>query len=164
MQLEGQQIITRIYLLEIPESIHRQLEIRLKQMDSACILELWQEAYRSIEDFQALVQMTTRSLKASLMRRFYEKLTTVFWAHEHYFFYSYAHLRLFQLRMLPQKKKANNDEIQKMATHIILGALCMLPPRSDDTMASGPSETEQEKDRVKLLGQILGFTNIPTQE
>ncbi|KAA6363208.1 MAG: putative eukaryotic translation initiation factor 3 subunit A, partial [Streblomastix strix] len=35
MQLEGQQIITRIYLLEIPESIHRQLEIRLKQMDSA---------------------------------------------------------------------------------------------------------------------------------
>ncbi|KAA6372835.1 MAG: hypothetical protein EZS28_031639, partial [Streblomastix strix] len=51
-----------------------------------------------------------------------------------------------------------------MATHIILGALCMLPPRSDDTLASGPSETEQEKERVKLLGQILGFTNIPTQE
>ena len=44
----------------------------------ACELELWQEAFRSVEDIQGLAAMGRKAPKPQLMATYYAQLTRVF--------------------------------------------------------------------------------------
>lgn len=63
--------------LSDPETLSRHLDTRFLQLETAVELELWQEAFRTIEDVHSLVS-GKKTAKASMMANYYEKLTQIF--------------------------------------------------------------------------------------
>lgn len=58
----------------------------------ACELELWQEAFRSVEDIQSLFVLGKRPAKPQMMAVFYARLTKIFTVSEYHLQNGYDHL------------------------------------------------------------------------
>lgn len=95
--------------LTSPEILQHYLETRFKQLDAASDLELWMEAYKSIEDLHALIKLSKKPLDSSLMTRYYEHLAKIFWASNNYILHSFAYYKLFNLK---NSLKQKNEDLQ----------------------------------------------------
>jgi translation initiation factor 3 subunit A len=42
-------------------------------------MELWQEAYKAVEDIHNLMSISKKALQPKLMAQYYQKLALVFW-------------------------------------------------------------------------------------
>lgn len=73
-----------------PESMHLYLETRFEQLKVACDLELWQEAFRSVEDIQGLLTQSKKAPKPQMMATYYAKLTKIFTVSDSYLYNGYA--------------------------------------------------------------------------
>lgn len=84
--------------LSDPDTLARHLDTRFLQLETAVQLELWQEAFRSVEDVYQLIQ--GKKARPAMMANYYEKLTQIFkaeggrqtavfhaaaWAHFYYY-------------------------------------------------------------------------------
>ncbi len=56
----------------------------------ACDLELWQEAFRSVEDIQGLLSQSKKAPKPQMMATYYAKLTKIFTVSDSYLYNGYA--------------------------------------------------------------------------
>ena len=54
------------------------LSLTQRPVQVACELELWQEAFRSVEDLQGLLAMKRKPAKPQMMATYYAKLTKIF--------------------------------------------------------------------------------------
>ena len=59
-------------------------------MQVACDLELWQEAFRSVEDIQGLLSQSKKAPKPQMMAIYYAKLTKIFTVSDSYLYNGYA--------------------------------------------------------------------------
>ena len=64
---------------------------------AAADLELWQEAFRTIEDIHGLTFILKKSPNSKMMATYFAKLTKVFWVSENYLYHAYAWYKLFNL-------------------------------------------------------------------
>ncbi|KAJ9538370.1 hypothetical protein OSB04_031103 [Centaurea solstitialis] len=140
--------------LSAPESLHFYLDTRFEQLKVATELELWQEAFRSVEDIYGLTCMVKKMPKSSLMAVYYAKLTEIFWISSSHLYHAYAWFKLFQLQKSFNKNLSQKD-LQLIASSVLLSALSA--PPYDHIKTASHLELEHEKERNMMMYNLIGF-------
>ncbi|GAV87136.1 PCI domain-containing protein [Cephalotus follicularis] len=147
--------------LSAPESLQLYLDTRFEQLKIATELELWQEAFRSIEDIHGLMCMVKKTPKASLMVVYYAKLTEIFWISASHLNHAYAWFKLFNLQKTFNKNLSQKD-LQLIASSVVLAALSVAP--YDQRSGASHMELENEKERNMKMASLIGFNLDPKFE
>ncbi|KAI4871901.1 hypothetical protein NFI96_031956, partial [Prochilodus magdalenae] len=98
--------------LNNPESQSMHLETRLVQLDSAISMELWQEAFKAVEDIHGLFALSKKPPKPQLMANYYNKVSTVFWKSGNALFHACTLHRLYHLSR-EMRKNLTQEEMQR---------------------------------------------------
>ncbi|RWR88728.1 eukaryotic translation initiation factor 3 subunit A-like protein [Cinnamomum micranthum f. kanehirae] len=144
--------------LSAPESLQLYLDTRFEQLKIATELELWQEAFRSVEDIHGLMCMVKKTPKASLMVTYYAKLTEIFWVSDSHLYHAYAWLKLFTLQKTYNKNLTQKD-LQLIASSVLLAALSIIP--YDHKHGASHLELENEKVHNLRMASLIGFSLDP---
>ncbi|XP_059652352.1 eukaryotic translation initiation factor 3 subunit A [Cornus florida] len=147
--------------LSAPESLQLYLDTRFEQLKIATELELWQEAFRSVEDIHGLMCMVKKTPKPSLMVVYYAKLTEIFWVSSSHLYHAYAWFKLFSLQKSFNKNLSQKD-LQLIASSVVLAALSV--PPYDHTRGASHLELEHEKERNLRMANLIGFNLEPKLE
>ncbi|CAH2323251.1 eukaryotic translation initiation factor 3 subunit A [Pelobates cultripes] len=148
--------------LNNPESQSMHLETRLVQLDSAISMELWQEAFKAVEDIHGLFALSKKPPKPQLMANYYNKVSTVFWKSGNALFHASTLHRLFHLSR-EMRKNLTQDEMQRMSTRVLLATLSIpiTPERTDIARLLDMDGIIMEKQR--RLATLLGLQSPPTR-
>ncbi len=161
--------------LNDPDTLQRHLETRFQQLNVAVELELWQEAFRSVEDIHTLLNLSKRSPKPILMANYYEKLTRIFLVGENYLFHAAAWSRYYNLLRMSQtmvvagqyKKSeapsATEAEMSKVASFVLLSALAIPVISTSRSRGALIDVDEAKKNKNSRLTHLLGMTSAPTR-
>ncbi|KAF5746717.1 eukaryotic translation initiation factor 3 subunit A [Tripterygium wilfordii] len=147
--------------LSAPESLQLYLDTRFEQLKIATELQLWQEAFRAVEDIHGLMCMVKKTPKASLMVVYYAKLTEIFWISSSHLYHASAWLKLFTLQKSFNKNLSQKD-LQMIASSVVLAALAVIP--YDQTCGASHLELENEKERNLKMANLIGFNLDPKLE
>ena len=161
--------------LNDPDTLQRHLETRFQQLNVAVELELWQEAFRSVEDIHTLLSLSKRPPKNIMMANYYEKLTRIFLVGENYLFHAAAWSRYFNLlrqssamMAAGQSKKSDNppaseSDLQKAATFVVLSALSIPVISTSRSRGAMVDFDEARKNKNSRLTHLLGMAQAPTR-
>ncbi|KAK7245252.1 hypothetical protein RIF29_40088 [Crotalaria pallida] len=140
--------------LSAPESLQLYLDTRFEQLKIATELELWQEAFRSVEDIHGLMCLVKKTPKSSLLVVYYAKLTEIFWISSSHLYHAYAWFRLFLLQKSFNKNLSQKD-LQLIASSVVLAALSV--PPHDRTHGASHLELEHVKERNLRMANLISF-------
>ncbi|KAL2156009.1 hypothetical protein VTH82DRAFT_753 [Thermothelomyces myriococcoides] len=161
--------------LNDPDTLQRHLETRFQQLNVAVELELWQEAFRSVEDIHTLLSLSKRPPKNVMMANYYEKLTRIFLVGENYLFHAAAWARYYNLlrqsaamMAAGQGKKsdhppASEADLQKAATFVVLSALSIPVISTSRSRGAMVDFDEARKNKNSRLTHLLGLSQAPTR-
>ncbi|KAI3537295.1 eukaryotic translation initiation factor 3 subunit A [Colletotrichum abscissum] len=161
--------------LSDPDTLQRHLETRFQQLNVAVELELWQEAFRSVEDIHTLLNLSKRPPKNIMMANYYEKLTRIFLVGENYLFHAAAWSRYYTLLRQSaavvasgQGKKADNppateNDLQKAASFVLLSALAIPVISTTRSRGAMVDFDESRKNKNARLTHLLGMGQAPTR-
>ncbi|XP_024524072.1 eukaryotic translation initiation factor 3 subunit A [Selaginella moellendorffii] len=147
--------------LTLPESLQLYLDTRLEQLKVATELELWQEAFRTIEDIHGLMSMVKKSPKPQMMAIYYAKLIKIFWVSQSHLYHGYAWYKLYNLQKSYNKNLTPKD-LQLMASSVLLSTISVQP--YDRKHGAHHFELEIEKDRNVRMANLLGFSLDPKRD
>lgn len=118
---------------------------------------MWAEAFRSVEDIQALILLAKKTPKQQLMATYYARLTQIFAVSENHLYHAYAWLKMFNFSKSCNKNLTQGD-VQGMTSSVLLATLSILPYEQRALLGgSDDSASEQEKERIVRMANILGF-------
>ncbi|KAK6194013.1 type 1 serine/threonine-protein phosphatase catalytic subunit glc7 [Pestalotiopsis sp. IQ-011] len=161
--------------LNDPDTLQRHLETRFQQLNVAVELELWQEAFRSVEDIHTLLNLSKRPPKNIMMANYYEKLTRIFLVGENYLFHAAAWSRYYNLLRQSaaivaagQGKKSDNPaasdaDLQKAASFVLLSALAIPVISTSRSRGAMVDFDEARKNKNSRLTHLLGMNSAPTR-
>lgn len=161
--------------LSDPDTLQRHLETRFQQLNVAVELELWQEAFRSVEDIHTLLNLSKRPAKNIMMANYYEKLTRIFLVGENYLFHAAAWSRYYTLLRQSsilvasgQGKKSENPpaseaDLQKAASFVLLSALAIPVISTSRSRGAMVDFDEARKNKNSRLTHLLGMSQAPTR-
>ncbi|KAL3945639.1 MAG: hypothetical protein SGBAC_000295 [Bacillariaceae sp.] len=161
------------------EAIELHLQTRFAQLETASVLHLYTEGFRTVEDIYNILQISHQRRKqnpelpppkAKLMAKYYEQLTTLFWVSENYLFHAFAWFKYYAL--CKEFNKGMGEEVKaQQASAVLLAALCIPSlPKSGDSSSSGRGGNNRFDDSVMQekmarMATLLGFhTRNPTRE
>mmetsp|Transcript_25085 Transcript_25085/g.32743 ORF Transcript_25085/g.32743 Transcript_25085/m.32743 type:complete len:533 (+) Transcript_25085:705-2303(+) len=168
------------------EGIELHLQTRFEQLETASVLHLYTEGFRTVEDIYNILQIShirrkavpnAPPPKAKLMAAYYEKLTTLFWVSENYLFRAFAWYKYYTL--CKEYNRGMSEEMMQMqASAVLLAALCIptLPGKNNKASGDKDSKSGQHgisstveddiaKEKTARMATLLGFhTRYPTRE
>jgi translation initiation factor 3 subunit A len=147
--------------LNSPESMQMHLDTRFLQLNAVAQLELWQEAFRSIEDIHGLLMLSRKPPKAVMMVNFYEKLAKIFLVGDNLLFHAAGWLKY--LAVSTRASKQSEDEQKEIATKVLLSILAVpiggtVVP--DDSFA----QYDEASMKMQRLTSLLGMSKVPTRD
>jgi translation initiation factor 3 subunit A len=157
------------------DTLQRHLDTRFQQLNVAVELELWQEAFRSIEDIHTLLNLSKRPAKNIMMANYYEKLARIFLVSENYLFHAAAYNRYYNLLRLSsaalasgQSSKKENPsvteaEMTKAASFVFLSALSIPVISTSRSRGALVDVDEARKNKNTRLTNLLGMATSPTR-
>ena len=160
-------------------------------METASVLHLYTEGFRTVEDIYNILQIshsrrkthpTAPPPKAKLMAAYYEKLTTLFWVSENYLFHAFAWYKYYTL--CKEYNRSMSEEMkQRQASAVLLAALCIPSNNNNNGSLSGSNNNRKQqshqpqhgitstaeddivKEKMARMATLLGFhTRHPTRE
>jgi translation initiation factor 3 subunit A len=136
-----------------PDTLQRHIDTRFVQLNAATDLELWNEAFKSIEDVQLLLSMSKKTPRPFMMANYYEKLAKIFLVADNFLFHSAAINKYYQTLRL--NKNMSEEEHERMANAVLVGILAIpiVSPR-----------LEVDKSRNARLTNLLRSARAPTRE
>lgn len=137
--------------LDNPESFQIQLEIRLVQLSAAASMELWQEAFKTVEEINLMVAPPKRTPPIEMMIVYYEKLAKIFWVSENYIFHTHA---LSKYHQLLAELKANKDAAAADGEGSVSTATSSTPALVNYSKISLPEVNESELATQVLLAAL----------
>ena len=139
--------------LSSPDTQLLYLETRFLQLQAAAELELWQEAYRTIEDiYESMRQQGLQLLSESspqLMRTYYDRLADIFLASGNMLFHAYSLDKLLVLAMTDESTTA--AQRLQLANSTVLAALVVSGSQVEEEVFTHRHEG------AARLAQLLGF-------
>lgn len=161
--------------LSDPDTLQRHLDTRFQQLNVAVELELWQEAFRSVEDIHTLLNLSKRPAKNIMMANYFEKLTRIFLVSENYLFHAAAWSRYYNLMRVSatavasgQSPKKDNPavteaDMAKAASFVLLSALS-IPVISTQRSRGALVDVDQARNnKNSRLTNLLGMPSAPTR-
>ena len=142
-----------------PESQQIQLDIRYRLLDVALQMELWQEAFRAIEDIHGLFLLGGKSTELLLAREeYFEKVARILAMSDNALFYSAALLRQYYAADDSKKEELKN----KLALSLL--SVPLNPGSAGTSVINNNSWTflDDQHARATRLAYILGLEVPPT--
>ena len=161
--------------LNDPDTLQRHLDTRFQQLNVAVELELWQEAFRSVEDIHTLLSLSKRPAKNIMMANYYEKLTRIFLVSENYLFHAASWSRYYNLLRqsantvaLGQSSKKDNPavteaDMSRAASFVLLSALSIPVISTSRSRGALIDVDEARKNKNNRLTNLLGMSHAPTR-
>ncbi|KAF7170482.1 hypothetical protein CNMCM5623_002919 [Aspergillus felis] len=161
--------------LSDPDTLQRHLDTRFQQLNVAVELELWQEAFRSIEDIHTLLSLSKRPAKNVMMANYYEKLARIFLVSENYLFHAAAWSRYYNLLRQSaaalaagQGTKKENPSVTeadmtKAASFVLLSALSIPVISTSRSRGALVDVDEVRKNKNTRLTNLLGMAQPPSR-
>ncbi|KAF2815943.1 uncharacterized protein BDZ99DRAFT_432805 [Mytilinidion resinicola] len=161
--------------LSDPDTLQRHLDTRFQQLNVAVELELWQEAFRSVEDIHTLLNLSKRPAKNIMMANYFEKLTRIFLVSENYLFHAAAWSRYYNLLRQSaaavasgQSLKKDNPSVTeadmtKAASYVLLSALSIPVISTSRSRGALVDVDEARKNKNSRLTNLLGMSQAPTR-
>ncbi|EKG16641.1 hypothetical protein MPH_06095 [Macrophomina phaseolina MS6] len=161
--------------LSDPDTLQRHLDTRFQQLNVAVELELWQEAFRSVEDIHTLLSLSKRPAKNIMMANYFEKLTRIFLVSENYLFHAAAWSRYYNLMRVSaaavasgQSPKKDNpavteSDMTKAASFVLLSALSIPVISTSRSRGALVDVDEARKNKNSRLTNLLGMSTAPTR-
>ena len=155
--VNGQQID-----LHKQETQNNHLEIRFLQLNHAISMELWQEAYKAVEDIYGLMIMSRSKPKPGQMYNYYSKLSLIFWKAGNHLFHAITLQKLFVL-LKEQKKTITQEELTKISSKLLLATLAIPIPPNRSIIDECLDQDEITLEKLKRLSSLLNLQQPPTR-
>lgn len=91
-------------------TINLNIETRFRLLNTASELEIWQEAFKAIEDIFVLMKLSKKAPRTPLMIGYYEQLAKLFWVSKNYLLHAHSNLKLFELLQSVQRQSTDKSE------------------------------------------------------
>jgi translation initiation factor 3 subunit A len=118
-------------------------------------LELWQEAFRSVEDVHNLLIMAKKAPRPAMMANYYEKLTKIFLMSGNALYHAAAWGKFYAVTISIGGK--SEEELGRLAGQVLVSALAV----PDNQKAA--ESVEEVKGRTGRLTSLLGLSKTPTR-
>ncbi|KAK4944007.1 eukaryotic translation initiation factor 3 subunit A [Elasticomyces elasticus] len=161
--------------LNEPETLQRHLETRFRQLNVADELELWQEAFRSVEDIHMLLTLSKRPAKNVMMANYYEKLTKIFLVSDNFLFHAAAWNKYYNLLRQSATAMASGQAVKrdnptvteetltKAASFVLLSALAIPVISTSRSRGALVDVDEARKNKNNRLTNLLSMQFAPSR-
>ncbi|KAA1473327.1 hypothetical protein DENSPDRAFT_872737 [Dentipellis sp. KUC8613] len=141
--------------LQDPETLQRHLDTRFAQLNTSVELELWQEAFRSVEDVHNLLTMAKKAPRPAMMANYYEKLTRIFLMSGNALYHAAAWGKYYAIVTAIGGK--SEEEMQKLAGQVLVATLAVpVGQKSEES-------SEELRGKGARLTSLLGLSRTPTR-
>ncbi|KAH9954091.1 hypothetical protein BC827DRAFT_1244862 [Russula dissimulans] len=141
--------------LQDPDTLQHYLDARFAQLNTSVELELWQEAFRSVEDVHNLLIMAKKAPRPAMMANYYEKLTKIFLMSGNALYHAAAWGRFYSVTTTIGGR--SNEELSRLAGQVLVSALAVpVNQRAEES-------AEEVKGKTGRLTSLLGLTKTPTR-
>ncbi|KAF8874251.1 hypothetical protein CPB84DRAFT_1817913 [Gymnopilus junonius] len=131
--------------LSDPDTLQHHLDTRFAQLNTSVELELWQEAFRSVEDVHNLLTLAKKAPRPAMMANYYEKLTKIFLMSGNALYHAAAWSRYYA------------EEMGRLAGQVLVSALAV------PVGLVQAEDSEELKGKNARLTALLGLTRMPTR-
>ncbi|CAE6463210.1 unnamed protein product [Rhizoctonia solani] len=140
-----------------PDTLQRHLDTRFAQLNTSVELELWQEAFRSVEDIHNLLTMAKKAPRPAMMANYYEKLTKIFLTSGNALFHAAAWARYYSVLRAAGGGGKTEEEMSRLAGQVLVSALAV-PVGVESEEESSASRRNNTR-----LTALLGLSKPPTR-
>ncbi len=145
-----------------PDTQNNHLETRLLQLNQAIAMELWQEAYKAVEDIYSLMSLSRSKTKPLQMFNYYSNLSLIFWKANNHLFHAATLQKLFVL-LREQKKTMTQSELTKISSRLLLATLAIPIPPNRSSIDEALDQDENTLEKLKRLSALLNLQQPPTR-
>lgn len=137
------------------DTLQHHLDTRFAQLNTSVELELWQEAFRSVEDVHNLLTIAKKAPRPATMANYYEKLTKIFLMSGNALYHAAAWSKYYAVVTAIGGK--SGEELSRLAGQVLVSALAVPVGLQAEEAA------EDSKSKTSRLTALLGLSRTPTR-